>query len=70
MLRQGVACRGAPQPTCCNDCVTRAGRAQAPRAGRVQVALRSRAHSLVMLTMLAPVVENRTVHWAGGPRGT
>jgi hypothetical protein len=46
MLRQGVACRGAPQPTQHVDCVTRAGSPSAES--------RSRARSLVLLTMLAP----------------
>ena len=52
MLRQGVACSGAPQPGQHIDGVARAGSA-GTKSG-------SSARSLVLLTMLVPVFENRT----------
>jgi hypothetical protein len=59
MLRQGVACSGAPLSQHI-DGVARAGSA-GTKSG-------SSARSLVLLTMLAPVVENRTVQ--GSARAT
>ena len=53
--RVSLPCRGAPQPTQHVDCVTRAGSPSAES--------RSRARSLVLLTMLAPVVENATARF-------
>ena len=50
MLRQGVACSGAPQVSQHIDGVARAGSA-GTKSG-------SSARSLVLLTMLAPVVKN------------
>jgi hypothetical protein len=59
MLRQGVACTEALLSQHVDGVA---------RAGSAGTRSRSRARSLVLLTMLAPVVENRTVRGSARAR--